>query len=211
MTTRNGPATNASNRWHDGAEDARQQYLIMLCHPETTGCTTNPMDRTIIRSLNSTVRRPKGCMDCDGILRFHMADGRDELGRSHQSVMALGDDHLEWSSDWTRWTFPIRSHGDDGAGMPALGSEHVIALRSSDVAQARMNLALRRMGLFLQRTTNWLNNPHFEHVRIARAIRSAHVLLSERSSRCFRQKVLEIMMKSGHRVDGSVIAMWRNA
>jgi len=170
------------------------------------------MDRnTIERFGMQGLRRLIGLPTPSALVQFHTGRGRDSAGRRHQEVLALDDDHLEWTYDWTQWTFPVPECSDLCPQAPVLDHVDQLALRTSDEARERMSRAQMRMLSFLQDGTRWLREGDYNHLRITRAIRSSRLVLGDQHADDFRRAVIEMMMRRRHRVGREAVASWRAA
>lgn len=170
------------------------------------------MDRTTIEHLGRQgLRRLMGRPIQSPLVQFHLGRGRDGAGRRHQDVMALDDDHLEWTYDWTQWTFPIYERSELCPQAPVLDEVDHSILASSDEARERMAAAQIRMVAFLEDGTRWLRESDYNHFRITRAIRSSRLILGDQHANDFRRCILELMMRRRHRVSRRAIAFWREA
>jgi len=170
------------------------------------------MDRNTIERLGMEgLRRLIGRPAQSALVQFHTGRGRDSAGRRHHDVLALDDDHLEWTYDWTQWTFPVPERSDLCPQAPVLDRVDQIALRASDEARERMARAQTRMLCFLQDGTRWLREGDYNHLRIARAIRSSRLILGDQHADDFRRTVLEMMVRRRHRVEREAVASWREA
>jgi hypothetical protein len=170
------------------------------------------MDRnTIERFGMDGLRRLIGRPVQSALVHFHTGRGRDSAGRRHQEVLALDDDHLEWTYDWTQWTFPLPERSDLCPQAPVLDDVDQAILRTSDEARERMGRAQMRMISFLQDGTRWLRESDYNHFRITRAIRSSRLVLGDQHANDFRRTVLEMMMRRQHRVGRRAVASWREA
>lgn len=170
------------------------------------------MDRSTIERLGMQgLRRLMGRPEQSPLVQFHLGRGRDAAGRRHQDVIALDDDHLEWTYDWTQWTFPLYDPSEQCPQAPVLDAQDHATLRESDVARERMGLALTRMVAFLGDGSRWLRESDYNHFRITRAIRSARLVLGDQHANDFRRTVLEMMMRRPHRVGRKALCHWREA
>ncbi|MFZ3482212.1 hypothetical protein [Sphingomonas sp. 3-13AW] len=145
------------------------------------------------------------------LVEFHTGEGRDAAGRRHEDVLKLDDDHLEWTYDWTQWTFPDRDGAGPRALVPTLNDDEVSLLRNSSLASERMARALFRMTSFLEGGTRWLREKDCSHARIARAIRSSRLILGDQAAIDFRRGVFEMMIRRSHRVGLEALTSWRQA
>lgn len=170
------------------------------------------MDRGTIERIGiQGLRRLMGRPDLTPLVEFHVGRGRDAAGRRHQDVIALDDDHLEWTYDWTQWTFPIYEISELCPQAPVLDAHDHAILRDSDVARERMGLALTRMLSFLEDGDRWLRDSDYNHLRITRTIRSTRLVLGDQYANDFRRTVIEMMMRRPHRVGRRALACWREA
>jgi hypothetical protein len=145
------------------------------------------------------------------LVRFHVGRGRDAAGRRHHEVIALDDDHLEWTYDWTQWTFPLYEPSELCPQAPVLTDEDLAILWRSDEACSRMAAARARMTEFLGDGSRWLRKSDYNHFRITRAIRSTRLVLGDQYANDFRRAVFELMMARPHRVGAEALSFWRAA
>jgi len=170
------------------------------------------MDRNTIERFGvQGLRRLMGHAAQSPLVQFHVGRGRDSAGRRHQDVIALDDDHLEWTYDWTQWTFPLYEQSELCPQAPVLDQADHDILRNSDEARERMAAAQTRMLAFLADGSRWLRKDDYNHFRITRAIRSLRLILGDEYANDFRRTVFEMMMRRPHKVGRATVSFWREA
>lgn len=143
------------------------------------------------------------------IVAFLTSDGRDEAGRTIEAVLAFGDVELERHHDFIQWLFPLNEPSAAVPGSPVLTAADIAAIRTSDVAQARLAFASERMLAFYRATTHWRRSSDHNHLRVTRIIKSLRLLAGDPAADAFKAVMLD--MAEGAGVGALSVSYWRAA
>jgi len=131
-------------------------------------------------------------------LRFYVLGGKDDLGRTHEEMMAYSDDRCEGCHDWIQTFFPTAEPSHFASVFPQITEADAAALQASPEARARMQLSAKKFMDFLgvapgavdrKKWGNWAHDGNHNLLRVTRAIRSLRLFGEEDAARAFHAAV----------------------
>jgi hypothetical protein len=131
-------------------------------------------------------------MASNPLLAFLTGDGRDDMARRFEDIIAFDDPLIERRHDFIQWLFPLDEPSRAVPGSPVLDEATIAALKASSVAQDRLHRAAQRMLDFYRRTTAWRKCFDHNHLRITRIIKSLRMLAGDAEADAFRAGILAL-------------------
>jgi len=175
---------------------------------------------------------PDRSRDAERLLAFFRGTGRDDAGRSIETILSWDDTALEYHHDYIQWLFPMRVPSSVHPEAPILTEEVVQEFRRDPVLRRTLLRALDRMlrfyGLeritgdggrclirkaanFAERVRNWLHPGNHNHLRLTRILTCLRTLGLPEEARALYACLREVAQEYPDRVMPITLRYWERA
>ena len=144
------------------------------------------------------------------LVDFLNGTGPDYQGRYLRDIWDFNDKAIEQTHDFIQWMFPLREKSMSVPGVPTLSTADIEAIRTSEVARSNLEKSAQWYLGFLQRNDHWIKAYDHNHLRITRAIKSLHLLLSKEIAERFLNSVFDITGDRVGVVRQDAIGFWKS-
>lgn len=136
------------------------------------------------------------------IVKFFSSDGTDQKGRTIDDMIRYSDSQMEACHDHIQWMFPLHEKSLHALHSPVVTKEASEVLSKSEVAQEKMEAALKTFRSFLgiephdaKKLANWCYDGNHNLLRITRAIRSLRLFGMDADAIMLYQDVMKVAEK----------------
>tara|TARA_B000000532_G_C18867515_1_gene406913 strand:+ start:75 stop:524 length:450 start_codon:yes stop_codon:yes gene_type:complete len=143
------------------------------------------------------------------LVDFLNGTGPDHQGRYLRDIWDLDDNAIEQTHDFIQWIFPLTEKSMSVPGAPTLSVEDIEAIRTSKIIQANLERSAQWYLGFLQRNKHWIKPYDHNHLRITRAIKSLHLLVTKDAAKSFLNAIFEISEDMLKVIRADAINFWK--
>jgi hypothetical protein len=83
------------------------------------------------------------------LVEFYQGTGKDNHGRTLESILSLKDDALDALHDWVQWVWPTQQLSNFNENAPIPSEEELVVLRADEKVQRNLELAYNRFMAYL--------------------------------------------------------------